>query len=365
MDKLIPTFTDISKWNINVYTNTGGTRSKQIAVHPETDKEYFFKGSKVIKDTNEIRYPTEFWSEIVSSKIGQYLGFDMLDYNIGFNQNNQLQKIGCLSKSMIENSENRLTEGKMYLMGFNSNYNPNLKEHQSLYTFQFISESLISFDFELFINKVIEVIIFDSIIGNSDRHQENWGIITNYNHTIRGIDAHLETEVKNFFTKQKFRVAKWYLKLISKAQINMKKIPKSILSQQSSFAPNLFAPIYDSGCCLGREIEEERLNKMLLDNNMLEAYVRKGESEIHWDGFEKKKKHFELINLVKEIHKYQVCEVIDRVVNKFKNEDIQTIIFNIDRNIPPHLSQYKLADNRKELMNKIINLRIEKLKEIR
>jgi hypothetical protein len=266
---------------------------------------------------------------------------------------------------MIENSENRLTEGKMYLMGFNSNYNPNLREHQRLYTFQFISESLIGFEFDSFIHRLIEVIIFDSIIGNFDRHQENWGIITNYNQTIKGIDKHLETKVKNFFTKQKFRIAKWYLKLISKAQINMKRIPKSILAQQSSFAPNVFAPIYDSGCCLGREIEEERLNKMLLDNNMLEAYVRKGESEIHWEGFERKKKHFELVNLVKEIHKDKVSEVIDRVVNKYKNEDIKAIIFNIDKNIPSNLSQYKLADNRKELMNKIINLRIEKLKEIR
>lgn len=364
MDKLIPTFTDISEWNINVYINTGGTRSKQIAVHPETDKEYFFKGSKVIKDTNEIRYPTEFWSEIVSSKIGQYLGFKMLDYNIGYS-NKTFQKIGCLSQSMVEHSQNRLTEGVTYLTGANSKYKPSAKEDKVKYTFQFITKALIRFEMSNYISNIIEIIIFDAIVGNSDRHQENWGVINYFQTVINEIDNDLKDESLGWFVTFVKHLTKAITENILDNHKKEKKISRSTLIMQSSFIPSDFAPIYDSGCCLGREIEEERLNKMLLDNNMLQAYVRKGESEIHWEGFEKKKKHFELINLVKEMHKDQVCEIIDRVVNKFKKEDIQSIIFNIDRNIPPHLSQYKLADNRKELMNKIINLRIEKLKEIR
>ncbi|WP_430932177.1 hypothetical protein [Saccharicrinis sp. 156] len=65
MEKFKTTYTDISDWQINIYQNTGGTRSKKIALHPDTNKEFFFKGSKEL-DTGEIRYPTEFWSEIVS-----------------------------------------------------------------------------------------------------------------------------------------------------------------------------------------------------------------------------------------------------------------------------------------------------------
>ena len=122
MEKYIPTYTDISNWNINVYQNTGGTRSKKIAIHPKTEVDYFFKASKELA-TGEFRYPMEFWSEIASSKIGQYLGFNMLDYNIGYNSNDK-QKVGCLSKSMIEYSENKLTEGKAYLTGYNPQYNP-------------------------------------------------------------------------------------------------------------------------------------------------------------------------------------------------------------------------------------------------
>lgn len=363
IEAYFPSFTDISQWNVNAYTNTGGTRSKQIAVHPETYKDYFFKGSKVIAETNEIRYPTEFWSEIISSKIGQYFGFNMLDYNIGYNERD-FQKIGCLSASMVEHSNNKLTEGKMYLMGLNANYSPNLKEHQVLYTFQFIMKALNKFQFNNFSKNIIEIIIFDSIVGNSDRHQENWGIITNYNESIQRIDKHIIQSQENWFKKQTYHLSKWYLKFISKNLEKLKKIPKTILSQQAHIAPSVFAPIYDSGCCLGREIEENRLNKMLNDKVMLESYVRKGLSEIYWEGMEKRLNHFELIKLVKEIHPEVVKEIIGKVLRKFEGENIKQIIFNADKNLPSYLSNYKLADNRKELMNKIVNLRIEKLREI-
>jgi hypothetical protein len=37
---------------------------------------------------------------------------------------------------------------------------------------------------------------------------------------------------------------------------------------------------------------------MFGDSQMIEAYIRKGESEIHWEGNAKKRKHFELIELL-------------------------------------------------------------------
>ena len=51
---------------------------------------------------------------------------------------------------------------------------------------------------------------------------------------------------------------------------------------------------------LGREHTDEKVLKMLNDSQMIEAYIRKGESEIHWEGNLKKRKHFELIELLLE-----------------------------------------------------------------
>ncbi|WP_310558493.1 hypothetical protein [Flavobacterium sp.] len=202
MSNLETTFTDISGWHKNVHYSTGGTRSKYIALHPDTNEEYFFKGSKETPQ-GEIRYPTEFWSEIVSSKIGQFLGFPMLDYNIAYN-NKHKQRIGCFSKSMINNSMNQLIEGKRYLTSFDEKYNA--EKDKKLYTFQFIKEALIKAHFENYINNIIEIIIFDSIVGNSDRHQENWGIIIDYSYIKEVFDSALYKKDKGllgYFKKLK------------------------------------------------------------------------------------------------------------------------------------------------------------------
>lgn len=68
---------DISKWNIKEWIQTLGSRNKLYVENPENEKLYFFKESIE-------RFPSEFWSEILASKIGQKLGFNMLDYNVGF-----------------------------------------------------------------------------------------------------------------------------------------------------------------------------------------------------------------------------------------------------------------------------------------
>ncbi|WP_289043862.1 hypothetical protein [uncultured Olleya sp.] len=136
MKDLIPKFIDITEWNKIPYSSTGGTRAKNIYVFPEDGKEYFFKGSKKLSD-GTFKYKTEFWSEIVASKIGQMFEFDILDYNIGYDLNSE-QKIGCLSKSMVEHTENKLSEGIEFLRGYDSNYNP--KKDEENYTFEFIKK---------------------------------------------------------------------------------------------------------------------------------------------------------------------------------------------------------------------------------
>lgn len=356
MNNLNATYTEITNWQKNVHYSTGGTRSKYIALHPLSNDEYFFKGSKVTPK-GEIRYPTEFWSEIVSSKIGQLLGYEMLDYNIAYDKNHK-QKIGCLSKSMIFHSENKLTEGIQYLTGFNSNYNPDYDKNK--YTFQFIRKALIFFNLEQYIENIIEIIIFDSIIGNSDRHQENWSIITKHKIIIEektNSDNPFKAKDKNLFTK----IKKLKNKLFFDKNKEFETIfhdPNYVVKFKTS---HRFAPIYDSGCCLGREFEEDKIDKMLNDAQMLIAYIKKGESEIHWEGLEKKSKHFELVSLLFDNYPEQTKKYVNRIKDKFDSQKIKEIIENIDLNLPKELINFKLSDSRKKLMFKLLTLRIETL----
>lgn len=356
MNNLETTFTDISDWQKNVHYSTGGTRSKYIALHPQTNEEYFFKGSQE-NLLGEIKYSNEFWSEIVSSKIGQFFGFPMLDYNIAFNKYHK-QKIGCISKSMVFSSRNKLTEGVTYLTGTNSNYIPSL--HKTDYTFQFISEALQKFNFEKYIENIIEIIVFDSIIGNSDRHQENWGILTAHKITIeeKSIEEEVSSVKKRSLYRKVRRLASRFFSDESKELTRILEDPNYTVKFKTSYK---FAPIYDSGCCLGREHTDEKVLKLLNDSNMIEAYIKKGEAEIHWKGHLKKRKHFELIELLLEHYPTETKKFIARVNEKYNSESIKRIIENVDVKVPKDLINFKLSETRKQLMFKLVTLRIEKL----
>jgi hypothetical protein len=85
--------------------------------------------------------------------------------------------MGCICQSMINSEEEELIEGVKYLQAFSPQYDPAKKEHQSWYTFDMICNALRAAKLEEFIEPVIGNIIFDALIGNGDRHQENWAII--------------------------------------------------------------------------------------------------------------------------------------------------------------------------------------------
>lgn len=357
----IPTYTDISDWNIKVFLTTSGTRSKKIVEHTETGNEYFFKGSKEL-DTGEIRYPQEFWSEIVSSKIGQVLGFNVLDYNIAYNKNST-QKIGCLSKSMVDYSENKLTEGKLFLTGFDPSYNPEQKEHKKRYTFQFIKETLEFFNYGDYVKNILEIIIFDALIGNSDRHQENWGIITNFKETLDDIEKEIKSNKKMLG-----RLILIFKKIIAEGQSQKNKsgnVKKQDFIIESDFIKNSFSPIYDSGCCLGRENLDEKIVKMLANPPMIDKYLMKGVSEIHWEGENQKQNHFTLIKLLQEEYRDEIAVIIAQVEENFNSELIENIVTNIDQKLPESLNSHKLGENRKLLMVKLLNLRFKKLLELK
>lgn len=359
MSNYTPTFTDVTNWNFIIYHNTTGSRSKKIITKPETDIEYFFKGSKELSD-GEIRYPTEFWSEIVSSKIGQYLKFNVLDYNIGFNKNGT-QKIGCLSKSMILHSVNKLTEGKVYLTGYKSSYNP--EKDKKNYTFQFIRETLSFFNYRHYIKNLLEIIVFDALIGNSDRHQENWGIITNFQQTINEINEEINKGEDRWYKNWYLKIKRLFTIMQSEKKINeIIFTKKTDLLIESDVVKSNFSQIYDSGCCLGREYEIGKIEKMNKDQQMLEKYIKNGVSEIHWLG--KKVNHFELIKLLQVEYPEEIKYLINKVSANFNEEKIAEIIENIDINIPDELKKHKLHPSRKELMIKLINLRFNKLLQL-
>lgn len=341
-------FYDITEWNEKPFFNTKGTRSKCVVSNPIDDSVYFFKTS-MLKEGKD--YKPEFWSEIISSEVGRLLGFNVLEYNIAKHGD----EIGCISKSM-NTEEECLTEGVSILTGYDNTYEPESKDSYSAYTFHFIKSAIESFNLGEHIEGIIKTIIFDSLIGNSDRHQENWGFITPYKET------ELTVEEAN--------------RVFSKLKDGFKQI-KDFLTKNESFKPDVhvkmkilrmegsYAPIYDSGCCLAREKSEEAVEQMLNDKTMFDSFINRGKSEIRWGDNGVKLNHFDLIKNIRGEYQEIVDGIINNVISLYDENKIREIVLYIDKELPNDIrDEYGLSSSRKELICKLINERFLKLKSI-
>ncbi|WP_289043864.1 hypothetical protein [uncultured Olleya sp.] len=211
------------------------------------------------------------------------------------------------------------------------------------------------------------MLIFDALIGNSDRHQENWGFISKFREAINQIEEEIKSK-NNFFAKIEPKLRKFLTKMTLKQNEIVRTnesvvVPKSLLKTQSQIVETIFSPIYDSGCCLGRELEDVKIEKILKDNQMLEAFVLRGRSEVRW--FKgKKPKHFDFLKEVKLNYSIVFDNIIKRIKAKYDKDELDNVIYNIDESLPLGLENFKLPNHRKRLMIKLISLRLEKLFEL-
>jgi hypothetical protein len=338
-------FLDISTWNKQEWQNTGGTRNKKY-VQSFDGENYYFKTS-LQKEGKDYKY--EFWSEIIAYEIGISLGFNVLRYDIAVNEG----KVGCLSKDMINQNKEVLNEGIRYLVAFDNTFNPKFKKLRNRYDFQLIKNSLEYLGYGDFIKNIIETIIFDSIIGNGDRHQENWAIISENIQSSSSsniVTPKLQIRRNGWFERAKI----WYNKNNNEdAEIFLK-------DDQETFdllwqGKTSFAPIYDSGSSLARECSDEKIKNMLKNPDELDAFIRRGKSEIHWHNQELR--HFELLRKINESYPKVIKEVLLRVQQRFDKTKIEGIVMSIDNSVPPEYSENKIPVFRKELIVKLITLR--------
>lgn len=345
-------FTITEDWAELQWFSTGGTRAKKYLQSPD-GKFYYFKRSQLRPGRD---YTFEFWNEIIAYELGTMLGFNMLRYDIAIDG----EIMGCICESMINSEEEELIEGVKYLQAYSPGYDPAKKEHQSWYTFDLIERALQSAKIGHFINDIIKIIIFDSVIGNGDRHQENWAIIT---HQKLILDTLEKAEKLDGLKKWERKLISWLKDVFKKTQDlyenNKEKFPRSFFYEDEK----RFAPIYDSGSSLGRELLDEKVNLYLNSPAELSRYIERGSSEIHWGN--KKINHYDLIGkLLESNYKEKVKETIERLLKKFDGAKFAKMIQVIDREVPDNLSMYKIPDNRKQLIIKMITLRLEKLRAL-
>lgn len=287
---------DFSGWVVSEESPYGGgSREKNWIENPKTGEKGLFKYPKFNPGENNIT--GEYWAEDLAVELAKEIGIECAEVEIGiFND-----KIGSISYILTNENEN-LIEGIQYITQKYPYYDQDKfidTISQKPYSIAMILNSL---DETKFKNKFLSIPVFDCLIGNTDRHSSNWGIIKN-----------------------------------------------SVNSTER------FSPLYDNGSSLMCYENEKDILNILRDGNRFIAKAdRKSLSIIRWK-LNKKPTHLELLSFLKENYYNETYEVVNNIINIDENK-IRIILDKYPDSI--------ISSNRKELIKKFLMYKIQKMQEI-
>ena len=262
---------NFNNWIIDTNGEFGSGASEKIwLVNPTTKEKGLFKFPKV-KDEEKNIITGEYWAEKLAEKIGGLLDIrcsriDMGTYN---------GRIGSMSYNFVKEDE-KFDEGIIFIQSKYPYYSKkNLIDNFSKmpYSVQLIKNSI-----EKTINfkDFLKVIIFDALIGNSDRHHSNWGIITNVN------------------------------------------------------GNKYLSPLYDNGSSLCSYEDENNVEVFFKDKLKYEALINtKSKSAIGWK--EKRPiRHFELIQNIKDTYYKETIEFVEIIKDRINEMSVNEILSNFE-----------------------------------
>ncbi len=145
------------------------------------------------------------------------------------------------------------------------------REH---YTFQLLEEAIIEFfsaDARELLEDFVLMLLFDALVGLHDRHHGNWGIIV------------------------------------------------------APDAPPRFAPFYDNARALFWNWDDSKIETMLRNPAMLEAYVQGSLPQMRFEGLGPKSNHFQLLHSIASHHSNYRSLMID-VLSRYSRENTESLL---------------------------------------
>lgn len=344
---------DISSWEQLIF-NTEGTRDKLIVQSPEDGKVYYFKTS--LKRARR-EYPLEFWSEVIAYRTAHLLGFNALRYDVAYSiTNNEPRLVGCISPSMIEGGF-YLLSGYNLICDYRTDFGEN-KNYKKEHTLPLIISVLKHHGLLGCKHRFIECLVLDAIIGNTDRHSENWAMLS---HSMFQEYKKSEKELYHY-TKNS-----WVWRVLTNLYflLRHKKTIEGIRKEVTRKAMHL-APIYDSGSSLGREYTDLELQEMLEEKGRVKftRFIEKGYPDIQIEP-NKHLTFLECIRLLCFDHPEDMRQIYEQNLKNLSYEKIEEMLQTVDQPargvIPEELC---LSNIRKEFLYNLIYERTERIKSI-
>lgn len=241
---------------LEINYNVKGSRQKKLVIDKNGNKAMF-------KYERSDYMVSEACSEKMSYEIAKVLGYNCAKIELARDNNGTL---GVLNYLFINLNSAEHMDAVSYL-------NINENERPKFYTISNIKKILDELDKQLF-KDFIKILIFDALIGEQDRHEENWGI----------------EKVDNTYK---------------------------------------LSPLYDNGCNLLREFKDEKFaNQFYNHEKDFFKYIKRSKTIIYKEDNKTKYKHFELIEYLNKIYHDDVqSELIN--LNKLTDKKIENIVYKI------------------------------------
>ena len=246
----------------------GSEKKKTLIIN---NKKYLVKFPDPVREKNRnISYINNAFSEYVGSNIFKIIGFETQNTILGTYTYNEKEKIVCACEDFTDGNEVLYEFENLVLSA-----NPDKKIETEISDIMEVIDE-IQTTTQININlkdnlkeKFWDMFIIDSLIGNTDRHNGNWGILVN----VRSNEAK-------------------------------------------------FAPIYDCGSCLTPMLEDselEKINETEMKNIAINCY-----SCLKEEG-----KKINYMSYIKSRKNQQCNDALKRVFNKIDIEQINSFIDNI------------------------------------
>ena len=232
---------------IEEFNNYKGSEKKKTLIY--NNKKYLVKFPDPVREKNKnISYINNAFSEYIGSNVFKIVGFKTQNTILGKYEYNGKEKIVCACEDFTDN-ENVLYEFENLALSTN----PDKKIETELSDIMEVIEENKMIDTKETKKKFWDMFVIDSLIGNTDRHNGNWGFLLN--------------------------------KKTGKAE---------------------FSPIYDCGSCLNPMFEDkeiEKINETELKNLAINCYscLKENGKKINYMTYIKQMKNEECNNAIKRL----------------------------------------------------------------
>lgn len=158
---------------VEEFNNYKGSEKKKTLIY--NNKKYLVKFPDPVREKNKnISYINNAFSEYIGSNIFKICGFEVQNTILGKYNYNGKEKIVCACEDFTDN-ENVLYEFENLALSTN----PDKKIETELNDIMEVIEENKMINTEETKQKFWDMFVIDSLIGNTDRHNGNWGFLLN------------------------------------------------------------------------------------------------------------------------------------------------------------------------------------------